>query len=225
MTNLQYLEYLASSSYRPADEQNWLNDWDGEEPVPGYPELGMYPEGWGDKPVSDSQPAELRTSRPATRTRVTCDYSRVRASAAVAGSPPEHCLRVDHQVRWVSRRDAEAYCRHFGKRLPHTWEWQYAAQGSDGRSYPWGDEFSPAHVPPLEREREYPASADVDAHISGASPYGPPNPQTLSRPKQTSELGQERIVERENELRTEGCCGVRCAGHGRQHLPMDRRGL
>ena len=54
MTNLQYLEYLASSSYRPADEQNWLNDWDGEEPVPGYPELGMYPEGWGDKPVSDS---------------------------------------------------------------------------------------------------------------------------------------------------------------------------
>ena len=94
MTNLQYLEYLASSSYRPADEQNWLNDWDGEEPVPGYPELGMYPEGWGDKPVSDSQPAELRTSRPATRTRVTCDYSRVRASAAVAGSPPEHCLRI-----------------------------------------------------------------------------------------------------------------------------------
>ena len=101
----------------------------------------------------------------------------------MAGSPPEHCLRVDHQVRWVSRRDAEAYCRHFGKRLPHTWEWQYAAQGSDGRSYPWGDEFSPAHVPPLEREREYPASADVDAHISGASPYGPPNPQTLSRPR------------------------------------------
>ena len=68
VTNLQYLEYLASSSYRPADEQNWLNDWDGEEPVPGYPELGMYPEGWGDKPVSDSQPTELRTSRPATRT-------------------------------------------------------------------------------------------------------------------------------------------------------------
>lgn len=32
-------------------------------------------------------------------------------------------------VTWVSRDDASAYCRFFEKRLPHTWEWQWAAQG------------------------------------------------------------------------------------------------
>ena len=32
-------------------------------------------------------------------------------------------------VTWVSRNDASAYCNFFGKRLPHTWEYQWAAQG------------------------------------------------------------------------------------------------
>jgi iron(II)-dependent oxidoreductase len=29
--------------------------------------------------------------------------------------------------------------RTVGKRLPHTWEWSYAAQGTDGRVFPWGN--------------------------------------------------------------------------------------
>ena len=31
-------------------------------------------------------------------------------------------------VNWVSRADALAFCDHYGKRLPESWEWQYAAQ-------------------------------------------------------------------------------------------------
>jgi gamma-glutamyl hercynylcysteine S-oxide synthase len=49
-------------------------------------------------------------------------------------------------VTWISIEDARAYANWAGKRLPHEWEWQYAAQGNDSRVYPWGncDWASPA---------------------------------------------------------------------------------
>jgi len=75
-------------------------------------------------------------------------------------------------VTWVSLEDARAYAAWAGKRLPHEWEWQYAAQGNDGRLYPWGMEPDPSALPMPEAGRELRPPTDVEAYPRGASPCG-----------------------------------------------------
>ena len=75
-------------------------------------------------------------------------------------------------VTWVSLEDARAYARWAGKRLPHEWEWQYAAQGPDRRLFPWGNEPNAAAVPPPDKSRSPRPPTDVDAFPGGASPFG-----------------------------------------------------
>jgi gamma-glutamyl hercynylcysteine S-oxide synthase len=75
-------------------------------------------------------------------------------------------------VTWVSQEDARAYASWAGKRLPHEWEWQYAAQGRDERLYPWGNEWDESAVPAPDKSRTMQGPDPVDAHPKGASPFG-----------------------------------------------------
>jgi iron(II)-dependent oxidoreductase len=83
----------------------------------------------------------------------------------VQGMPPRG--REKHPVVYVDRSDALAYARWAAKRLPTEIEWQYAAQGTDGRKYPWGSNLDSTRC-----NTGSDTTTPVDAFPMGRSPFG-----------------------------------------------------
>jgi formylglycine-generating enzyme required for sulfatase activity len=74
----------------------------------------------------------------------------------------------EHPVVYVDLDDARAFARWAGKRLPTEEEWQYAAQGTDGRRYPWGDAMEPGRC----NGGETGGCTPVKSFPAGRSPFG-----------------------------------------------------
>ncbi len=101
-------------------------------------------------------------------------YERTRRHAWSDGRPPEG--RAEHPVVLVAQTDAVAYARWLSGRTGDTWrlpsqaEWEKAARGTDGRCFPWGDEWDPAR---LNSHDAGPFDTlPVGSFPNGASPFG-----------------------------------------------------
>lgn len=101
-------------------------------------------------------------------------WQRTRRHAWVDGRIPQG--RAAHPVVLVSKKDAEAYAGWLSRRTGKTWrlpteeEWEKAARGTDGRRFPWGNDFGP------DRLNSHDAgpfdTQPVGRYPRGASPYG-----------------------------------------------------
>jgi|GEM_PF-1047852 len=84
---------------------------------------------------------------------------------------------IDYPIVDVTWHDANSYCEWVNRRLPTEAEWEKAARGIDGRTYPWGNgdlscQFANAlECVPWSREAFY-NLAPVGSYPNGASPYG-----------------------------------------------------
>ena len=81
--------------------------------------------------------------------------------------------KLEHPINCVTKPQAEHYCTEQGKRLPTQAEWEFAARGTDGRVYPWGNEL-PAEQLCWQGRRgaESETTCAVGSFPQGASPFG-----------------------------------------------------
>jgi formylglycine-generating enzyme required for sulfatase activity len=111
--------YQLAKKYYKSSEKSWVEDEKGRHSV------------WVDAFYMDTYEVTVK------------EYQAFRQATGHWALPPEvttYAPGDNYPVVLVSWDDTAAYCRWAEKQLPTEAQWEKAARGTDGRTYPWGNE-------------------------------------------------------------------------------------
>ena len=87
-------------------------------------------------------------------------------------SEPSWKWQDNHPMVDVTWEDAAAYAQWAGAALPSEAQWEKAARGTDGRVYPWGNDWDDNKAQCSKKEwGDAKKTAPVGSYLAGASPY------------------------------------------------------
>ena len=161
----------ASSSWRNGDQSDMVVVPAGRFLMGGNPIYEGQPPRWVDLPSFSIDRTEVTNGQFAafigqTGYRTEAERAGEEQTWRSLATPG----RENYPVVFVTGNDASAYCQWAEKRLPTEEEWEKAARGTDGRLWPWGNQFDPASL--NSAEGGVGATRPVGSYPQGASPFG-----------------------------------------------------
>ena len=104
-------------------------------------------------------------------------YGDCAAAGCTAPNTGGHCNRGvagrdDHPVNCVDWNQARAYCQSRGGDLPTEAQWEYAARGTDGRTFPWGNDAPSTQLCWSTADVTRTSTCAVRSFPAGNSPFG-----------------------------------------------------
>ncbi|TNE43338.1 MAG: hypothetical protein EP343_33720 [Deltaproteobacteria bacterium] len=79
--------------------------------------------------------------------------------------------QLEHPVVHIAPNDLEAFCDFYGLSVPTEEQWEKGARGTDGATWPWGNEHPDVHLCNF-LESQLHDTSPVASYPDGASPFG-----------------------------------------------------
>lgn len=142
--------------------------------------IGQYAEFLADIARKDAKPYEHRSQPAEKKSHKPPQWDEAYAAAKTGGLFDNEPISLNHPVTRVDFWDAYAYAQWRSQRLPTSEEWEYAARGSQGFLFPWGNDARPTDANLGDDRKEvdggaldgYNSTSPVTQPDTDRSPFG-----------------------------------------------------